>query len=194
MNTIPHEPVTNTFFACRAVLALIGPHLRDCVVDVRSNHSDTEVGRCVYKFAGEVCRESQSFLVTHVYYQQNPTTGEVAPNSRNAAGQTLQEFLPNPKGIHFRSGVIHPIKSSAALYRFHQQSTSHLRPPQPLATGPKEHWYYKNLALADTKRSCVHNPAFQLYRFKYPLPECPAIDLLPEVGSIGNVGCVGVVS
>jgi hypothetical protein len=52
-------------------LKAIGPHTALCLHDSVSNHSDTEVGRCVQKHTNAACEASPAFVFKQVYYQQD---------------------------------------------------------------------------------------------------------------------------
>ena len=39
----------------RATLALIYPHIRQCLANLYTTHEDVEIGRCVKKYAGVSC-------------------------------------------------------------------------------------------------------------------------------------------
>ncbi len=41
----------------RAALAKVTPHLSYCIKNLRTNHEDTEIGRCINKFVGISCTE-----------------------------------------------------------------------------------------------------------------------------------------
>lgn len=41
-------------------------------------------------------------------------------------------FQKEPKATHFAATLLHPLKRAEDFYRFHKQTTSELRPVQPI--------------------------------------------------------------
>ena len=68
----------------------IGPHTSTCLQNIVSNHSDTEVGRCVLKHANCHCESGEGFKFKQVYYQQDGN--KVFPMKLVSGGQMKLTF------------------------------------------------------------------------------------------------------
>ena len=110
-------------------LKAYGPHTASCNANTVSNHSDTEVGRCIHKHADADCALVKGFTFKQVYYQQDGA--RVFPMKLVKGGQMKLTFPRYPKEAHFTAAVLHPLKRTEDFYRFHKQSMSGLRPVQP---------------------------------------------------------------
>eukprot|EP00051_Salpingoeca_urceolata_P035814 m.31484 g.31484 ORF g.31484 m.31484 type:complete len:702 (+) comp9760_c0_seq1:455-2560(+) len=147
----------------------IGKHLMTCAGAVVSNHSDTEMGRCIHRYAGIQCLNAKNYDFKQVYYQQDG--GRVFPMKLQAGGQMALTFPREPKHAHFAAVLVHPLKRAEDFYRFHKQSISKLRPLQPLIAKNNPQAPYQS-AIEDLKSTCVHNPVCQAETMGYELPEC----------------------
>jgi len=149
----------------------IGPHTSVCLSNSVSNHSDTEVGRCVQKHTNADCEASPAFAFKQVYYQQDGD--RVFPMKLVKGGQMKLTFPEYPKSVHFSSGLLHPLKRAEDFYRFHKQAISHLRPIQPqIAKETSDPNSYRQ-AVAELRQTCVNNALRQLEKSSFYLKECP---------------------
>ncbi|XP_076039998.1 chondroitin sulfate synthase [Oratosquilla oratoria] len=87
----------------RVTLARVGPHVRECLKNLRSTHEDVEVGRCVQKFAGIPC--------TWSYEMQNIL-------HHNGSGMEAFAGPLKQREVH-RAITLHPIKNHTHMYRLH---------------------------------------------------------------------------
>lgn len=150
----------------------IGPNTNDCLQNSASNHSDTEVGRCVLKNAKTHCESEPSFLFKQVYYQQDGD--RVFGMKLVKGGQMKLTFPEYPKGVHFSAGLLHPLKRAEDFYRFHKQSVSGLRPVQPqISKEISDEGPYRS-AVAELRNTCVNNALRQLEKSSFYLKECPS--------------------
>lgn len=150
----------------------IGPNTMECLKNSASNHSDTEVGRCVLKNANTHCTSESSFLFKQVYYQQDGD--KVFGMKLVKGGQMKITFPQEPKGVHFSAGLLHPLKRAEDFYRFHKQSVSWLRPVQPqISKEISEEIPYRS-AVSELRNTCVNNALRQLEKSSFYLKECPS--------------------
>eukprot|EP00054_Salpingoeca_dolichothecata_P029141 m.226792 g.226792 ORF g.226792 m.226792 type:complete len:756 (-) comp26406_c0_seq1:246-2513(-) len=150
-------------------LEVIGEHLGDCLADVRSNHSDTEVGRCIFKHAGSECQAIPRFPFKQVYYQQ--IGNQVFPMKLIAGGQMHLAFPTEPKETHFSAVIVHPLKQAEDFYRFHKQTMSSLRPVQQQISMDSAQAPYRQ-AVLDLRTTCVNNRRRQIEASHFALREC----------------------
>ena len=153
----------------RNTLSKIGPHLLECLGSAVSNHSDTEMGRCIFTHTTAECSAIRDSVFRQVYYQQEGNM--VYPMKLIHGGQMSLKFLRVPKAIHFDSVILHPLKRAEDFYRFHKQTMSQLRPMQPSISKDSNPTSYRQ-AIADLRQTCVHNLARQMELYGYPLREC----------------------
>ena len=116
----------------QALLSHLGGHIMtECLGQVVSSHSDTEIGRCVFRFApGKTnCTHVKGFYFRQLYYQQ--IGPRVFPMSLISTGQMSLVFPQTPKYAHFNAPALHPLKHEEDFYRFHKQVVTALRPVQP---------------------------------------------------------------
>eukprot|EP00039_Didymoeca_costata_P004468 m.73442 g.73442 ORF g.73442 m.73442 type:complete len:664 (-) comp12415_c0_seq2:98-2089(-) len=153
-------------------LKAIGPYAGECLAKCVSNHSDTEVGRCVLQHTNVHCDGIKGFPFKQLYYQQ---VGErVLSMKLSRGGQMKIQFPRFPKGVHFKAGLLHPLKQAEDFYRFHKQSKSYLRPIQPqISMEFSDKTLYKS-ALNELQGTCVNNALRQLEKSSYYLSECPS--------------------
>mmetsp|Transcript_6526 Transcript_6526/g.19352 ORF Transcript_6526/g.19352 Transcript_6526/m.19352 type:complete len:725 (+) Transcript_6526:194-2368(+) len=148
----------------------VGPHFSECFGRTVSNHSDTEFGRCMMKYANAECVSVAGFSFKQIYYQQDQ--GMVYPMRLMSGGQMTLVFQREPKATHFAATLLHPLKRPEDFYRFHKQRSAGLRPVQPAISDKSEPSSYK-MALADLRQSCVNNALRQKEVTGFALPECP---------------------
>jgi len=151
-------------------LNAIGPHTSTCLKNIVSNHSDTEVGRCVLLHAKCQCEGGAGFIFKQVYYQQDGD--RVFAMKLVSGGQMKLTFPRYPKAIHFMAGLIHPLKRAEDFYRFHKQSVSQLRPVQPQISKEHSNPDSYRQALAELRTTCTNNALRQLEKSSFYLKEC----------------------
>lgn len=154
----------------RESVSKIGPHLMTCLAGAVSNHSDTEMGRCIFSHTKTQCRALPKYVFRQVYYQQE--NGMVYPMKLIRGGQMSLKFLRMPKATHFDSVILHPLKRAEDFYRFHKQTMSRLRPSQPQISQESNAVSYRQ-AVKDLESTCVNSATRQRELFKFALPECP---------------------
>lgn len=147
----------------------VGPNLGACLGGTVSNHSDTEVGRCMMKYANAECTAIPGSTFKQVYYQQDGD--RVYPMKLVSGGQMKLMFPREPKATHFNAALLHPLKRAEDFYRFHKQTMSSLRPVQVKISKNSPTDSYR-LAMIDLRTTCVHNTQRQKERGKFVLPEC----------------------
>jgi len=161
-------------------LSTVGPYFGQCLDGVVSNHSDTEFGRCIMRYANAECTAVSSHPFVQIYYQQEGSM--VYPMRLVKGGQMTLIFQREPKAEHFAATLLHPLKRAEDFYRFHKQSMSGLRPVQAPISIKSEPGVYRR-AIADLRKSCVHNTQRQRQRGKFALAECapPAAEEQPNI-------------
>eukprot|EP00121_Abeoforma_whisleri_P014575 Awhi_evm1s13440 len=143
-----------------------------------SVHSDTEIGRCVYKSAGIGCKDSGSF---HQYYSSVDKKGSIHPRTLDKNAQMVARFSPYPNNRVMDYAIIHPLKDSKEINRLNHQVRHKLRPSLSIPFVEKnmlkivKDVTYKQ-ELKAFENSCVNNPSIQLNLQGRYLPECPAIN------------------
>jgi len=163
-----------------------------CIDEVVSNHSDTEVGRCFFKWANIVCKP-QGQIILQMYWSYDDT-GFVS-TQLNEKRQVILPFPPRPLRWHFAAALLHSIKSNDDYRRLHRQVLWGLRPLQPIVVDTLE-----QLTSVSTKRktpkltkeelrksayskklikTCVNNPALQRARHGLTLKECDSVAFRP---------------
>jgi hypothetical protein len=153
----------------RETLSKIGPHLMTCLGNAVSNHSDTEMGRCIFSHTKTQCRAVNKYVFRQVYYQQENSM--VFPMKLIRGGQMSLKFLRMPKATHFDSVILHPLKRAEDFYRFHKQTMSRLRPSQPKISPESNAVSYRQ-AVKDLETTCVNSATRQRELFSFALPEC----------------------
>lgn len=93
-------------FFSRALLRKICPYLQLCLEEVKSEHEDVEVGRCVTRVTNIEC--SQSAEMRKLFYF----------NYFERAGSFTDELEKHRKYI-LPSLSLHPIKNSSFMFRMH---------------------------------------------------------------------------
>jgi hypothetical protein len=171
----------------RVVLTGIAPHLLTCLDGVVSNHSDTEMGRCVFAYGGTECVETPGFPFRQIYYQQDESM--VYPMTLVNGGQMKLKFMRAPKAVHFGAVALHPLKRAEDFYRFHKQTMARLRPVQP-PISKKSFTVSMRQATNDLKTTCVNNPARQSELYDLALPECAPP---PSEASLALLLCIMLV-
>lgn len=155
----------------RHCVSLVGPFFGSCLDDVQSNHSDTEVGRCMMKHGNAECIDVPGFLFKQMYYQQEGDM--VYPMKQKGNGQMELRFPTMPKETHFAATMLHPLKRAEDFYHFRKQCISYLRPLQVQISKLSDKDAYR-LAMNDMRTTCVHNNQLQLQMHHFPLNECGA--------------------
>lgn len=156
-------------------LEAVGPHLMpECFRSTVSHHSDTEVGRCIFRHVHNTsCRSVEGFAFKQLYYQQ--TGSYVFPMYLQQSGQMQLAFPAQPKAAHFAATLLHPLKNATFIHRFHTQVHSNLRPPQPnIVKQAGQDFVIYARAKSDLRRTCVHNLMRQMQLHSFPLQECEA--------------------
>eukprot|EP00042_Codosiga_hollandica_P032334 m.205794 g.205794 ORF g.205794 m.205794 type:complete len:684 (-) comp53879_c0_seq2:203-2254(-) len=151
------------------------PSLARCNDETVSNHSDTEVGRCIYQTSKIACTDAEYGSFMHIYHQV--FRGKVVSRSLSHGGQQMSRFLSRPPHPYFLAAFLHPIKSAEEMNLFHYQSINYLRPILPPIATPhdSESVLHKNLHrsfMNSVRQSCVHNTVYQLQATNLVLPEC----------------------
>eukprot|EP00045_Choanoeca_perplexa_P015604 m.198226 g.198226 ORF g.198226 m.198226 type:complete len:653 (+) comp17038_c0_seq1:179-2137(+) len=153
------------------VLEVLAVNSAQCLSNVASDHSDTEIGRCIFeRLPTTECELVSGFDFRQVYYQQDDD--KVFPMKLIKNGQMKLEFFEQPKGPHFAAVVTHPLKRAEDFYRFHKQMASYLRPLQPAVSSEGSDPGSIKQASADLRTTCVNNPLRQHQKHKLKLPEC----------------------
>lgn len=165
----------------RPALAAIGPHVEQCRRQAVSDHSDTELGRCVHQFARVQCRGVVPAHKIRPLFASRKN-GEVFPMVLQG-GRIRIPFPKTPSEFDFRAALIHPLKQPEEFYLFHKQCIKRLRPPQqPLITTgiPSELSKYYNAANNELRATCVNNPNYQIYKYGTAMHACPPSFALEE--------------
>lgn len=185
------------------ILSKMGKYWRQCAhTTLPEAHSDTEIGRCVYKHTGKSCsgRPTHFKQVYHSLTERGqivsrsfhvPVTdagGSVAAATFNK--QMVLKFQQTPFSSHLKAAFLHSLKTSDDFDRFHKQVMLGLRPPQPRL----HHSYQEAVAkvaagmntkedvlevyrgvVTEMKKSCTNNPTVQRHDFgvKIKPSECP---------------------
>ncbi|CAF3759830.1 unnamed protein product [Rotaria sp. Silwood1] len=133
------------YVIARNTLSQFGSHIEVCRRSTVANHSDTELGRCIYRFtSGLSCTKAQVPMERVMYTTNNQ--GTVIPFTHDSDGRLLIEFPKAPPTRFFKAALVHPLKTSDAFYQFHHQVKLQLRPILPPAF---------------LNGSCVANPVIQ---------------------------------
>ncbi|CAF3493326.1 unnamed protein product [Rotaria sp. Silwood1] len=143
------------YVIARNTLLRFASHIDICRQSTVANHSDTELGRCIYRFAsGTSCSQAQMPLERVMYTTNNQ--GNIVPFKRDSRGRLIIEFPKAPPTRFFRAALVHPLKTADAFHQFHRQVTLQLRPILPPAF---------------LDGSCVANPIIQ--KETYPRSRSP---------------------
>ena len=114
-------------------------------------------------------------MFIHIYHQI--INGQVLPRTLTLHGQQVSKFPSRPPHAYFNAALVHPIKNPNEMHLFHYQSMRNLRPILPPIHNPAtnaskiEKLLHRN-ALFEIRRSCTHNPVFQLQVSGIVLSEC----------------------
>eukprot|EP00121_Abeoforma_whisleri_P001843 Awhi_evm2s1651 len=110
----------------RKLLSDMGPELDNCLDTKASNHSDTEIGRCVFKVSGARCIKARSSF--RQLYNAIDENGVVQDRKLNANNQMTLAIPYYPDVSIFDSAIIHSVKQPEEFYRLHTQLKYNLRP------------------------------------------------------------------
>lgn len=91
----------------KKTLAMVGPHVGYCLQNLYSWHEDSEVGRCVYQYAGASCTKAYD-IKRFLYHQYDYKLERKDAFPYNLAGDEVDDSIS-----------LHPIKSPQLLYRLH---------------------------------------------------------------------------
>ncbi|CAF1091224.1 unnamed protein product [Adineta steineri] len=153
----------------RDTLLRFGPHINTCQMSTVSQHSDTELGRCIYRYGnGLACTRATSPFERVMYTVIDKN--KIAWVKHNARKQLQIDFPESPPTSFFRAAMIHPLKKPQFFYQFHRQISLGLRPILPSAF---------------TTNSCVANPVIQqeTYPRRKYIPECSS----PQIKQSFNI-------
>jgi hypothetical protein len=89
-----------------------------CLDSVTSNHSDTEVGRCVMQHTNTAC-EGHSQTFRQLYHSHRK--GELFGRKYTAEKRMVMPFPPRPFARHLDSALVHSIKDADEIMSFHKQ-------------------------------------------------------------------------
>ncbi|KAF2347604.1 Chondroitin N-acetylgalactosaminyltransferase, partial [Trinorchestia longiramus] len=87
----------------QSTLALVAPHVGDCLYNMHTSHEDVELGRCVQRFAGVQC--TWSYEMRHILYHNS------------SGSEAFSGDLKQPE-VH-RAITLHPVKHHSFMYRLH---------------------------------------------------------------------------
>ena len=110
----------------RASVGKVGPYLKECMATVVSNHSDTEVGRCVLRHVGVECGPGSLASFFQQVFWVRVGRG-IKKFTREATGQMFMPFPTVPFRVHFDAAMVHSIKDPADYVRFHRLGVSRKR-------------------------------------------------------------------
>lgn len=96
-----------------AALGLTAGLWQECLASVASNHSDTEVGRCVFRAAHIGCETRPRFF-NQLYFTHSDTA---ISRPVLVHHQVHVSFPARPHRAHFASGFLHPLKSPEECVR-----------------------------------------------------------------------------
>ena len=165
----------------KSVLNRFGGFIKDCFNNLMTNHSDTELARCIYAHSNVECTESPIPFLP-VYYRND--RGVIMGRNFQKTMQMSLDFHDTPPTSYFKTPLIHPLKKPEFFLRFHEQLVKYLRPPQDgvRQRGETASPFDYASAVADMKTSCVNNPVRQLQSKGVFFPECPSprADLEPN--------------
>ncbi|CAF1512077.1 unnamed protein product [Rotaria magnacalcarata] len=133
------------YVIARNTLRRFAPNINVCRQSTVANHSDTELGRCIYRFTSGISCTRVSTALERVMYTTN-NQGTIIPFRRDSHGRLQIEFPKAPPTRFFKAALVHPLKTSHAFYQFHRQVKQQLRPVLPPAF---------------LNGSCVTNPVIQ---------------------------------
>jgi Chondroitin N-acetylgalactosaminyltransferase len=118
----------------RETLVQLRPKLDWCLAHPHSEHSDTEMGNCIYKTSKTTCQhpnlpkdEGQKFVNYYFNYGQDGlvTNAKVESNSSNQQIHSNQAIY---FGTPLQAVLVHALKKPADMRKLHQQLTRNLRP------------------------------------------------------------------
>lgn len=148
------------YILSRNVLASIAPHLQSCRDEHKSQHSDVEIGRCIYKHTQLACKSTKMVYLMH---QQISDDGVVSGMGKNSRGQMISTFPARAWDSLFSYAIIHPIKDAMSMELYYLQLKNEWR---PMLLETKRHNRLLPLKYAafkfDYDKSCSHHPDLQL--------------------------------
>lgn len=140
---------------------------KECIRKPYTDHSDTEVGRCIHKYGGPGCTQPIKTGGPLQRYFAIDTDG-------NVHGPANFSDLNNVvwQAIHFKAPMLHPLKHPESMRKLHYHVMSHMYPTQPIIQHCSKSLRRK--AYQSIQDSCVNNPSVQLTETKghMYLPEC----------------------
>ena len=108
-----------SYMVSNPALSAVGPHLTSCLEGVVSNHSDTEMGRCMYTHAGVDCRPiAPEYKIRNMFYAREGA--KVWPMAMKD-GRLQVHMTTTPMLPHLKAVFLHPIKNATEMLFFHQQ-------------------------------------------------------------------------
>lgn len=147
------------YIISRSTLLQFGPHLDTCRSSIFARHSDTEMGRCIYKYVHNLTCQAAPIPFEAVWFTVNEKNEKIG-FKMNERQQMDIDFPQAPPTRFLTAVMVHPLKRAPYFYRFHEQVILHLRPI---------------LSPVLTPQSCVSNPVLQqeIYPQEARVPECP---------------------
>jgi Glycosyltransferase family 25 (LPS biosynthesis protein) len=167
-----------------------------CLASPHSQHSDTEIGNCVYKTSNATCQKMGQFINYYFSYGANGLVTNANVEKNSTVQQVLSSqaiFFGNP----LEAVVVHALKKPSDMQILHMQLTRNLRPmiPSPWIQdnnnktshianslkkkkkGKKPHPAQpaQHQALNFFSQACVNNPLVQLESTGFILPECKPV-------------------
>ena len=177
-----------------SLLQWMGPHMDECIAErlpPEVAHSDTEMGRCLWRIDNKTrCRAASREFIPVFYGKEN---GVVVPRSLRQNQQMELPFPRDPPSRYFDSPIVHPIKSAASYYLFHKQAYHNLRPVyqaiHSIYAAPGSNMSQKavqhnwKVAVKEQNSSCTNNPELQRAMYAIQLNECePPVTSFDERG------------
>ena len=176
------------------LLQRMGPHMDECIAErlpAEVAHSDTEMGRCLWRHGDKTrCKAASREFIPVFYGKEN---GVVVPRSLRQNQQMELPFPRDPPSRYFDSPIVHPIKSAASYYLFHKQAYHNLRPVyqaiHSIYAAPGSNMSQKavqhnwKVAVKEQNSSCTNNPELQRAMYAIQLNECePPVTSFDERG------------
>ena len=170
----------------KAVSAM-APHWQRCKANLKTEHSDTEIGRCVIGALNTECMTMPEYFHQVYYTRVDRRLTSRAWKGLGPNGEVNKQmklvFAAEPFQVHFQAAFIHSFKFPADIERFYHQTKYYLRPLQPPllteASATKnipvsmyeKHATYRLFNFWD-RQSCVHNPVVQRQKYETKRREC----------------------
>ena len=163
-------------------------HWTGCQTDMKTEHSDTEIGRCVIRNLNTECVSMPEYF--HQVYHTR-VDGRLMSRKMKGLGahgdvnkQMSLVFAREPFHVHFQAAFVHSFKFATDVERFYGQTRHYLRPMQPPLLKEQEstkyveggrHEQHRAFRLFNywARQTCVHNPAAQRERYGTTHAECP---------------------